>query len=114
MHAPCYVSLSRRTFQVWNDRIWFYRPLRYTGALAQTYALDTGFLIEELLRKKGVLARGLAHPVIFDGAGNTSFRTFMSTFGAVKVMPACLQMQVALRRMTSARLTVYIPRRLAM
>ncbi len=56
----------------------------------QTYALDTGIFIEELLRTKGVLARGLAHPVIFDGAGQRSFRSFMSTYGAVRVLPhAC-------------------------
>ena len=30
--------------------------------IMQTYALDTGIFIEELLRTKGVLARGLAHP----------------------------------------------------
>lgn len=32
---------------------------------AQTYALDTGFLIEEFIRSQGVLPRGLAHPIIF-------------------------------------------------
>jgi hypothetical protein len=65
--------------------------------LAQTYALDTGFFIEELLRRKGVLARGLAHPVIFDGAGQSSFRTFMSTFGAVKVLHGMILFRYASR-----------------
>ena len=35
------------------------------GAL-QTYALDTGFLIEEFLRTQQVMPRGLAHPIIFE------------------------------------------------
>ena len=61
----------------------------------QTYALDTGIFIEELLRTKGVLARGLAHPVIFDGAGQRSFRSFMSTYGAVRVLLHALRPSVS-------------------
>ena len=69
--------------------------------MTQTYALDTGIFIEELLRTKGVLARGLAHPVIFDGAGQSSFRSFMSTYGAVKVLHAWARRPSMLGRVTS-------------
>ena len=69
--------------------------------IMQTYALDTGIFIEELLRTKGVLARGLAHPVVFDGAGQSSFRSFMSSYGAVKVLHACAWRLAILGRVTS-------------
>lgn len=62
------------------------RPLLFVGN-HQTYALDIGFLVEGLLREAGVMPRGLAHPVIFEGGGNSAFGSFMQTFGAVKVGP---------------------------
>ena len=34
--------------------------------LAQTFALDTGLMIEEFIRSQGTMPRGLAHPIIFD------------------------------------------------
>lgn len=40
------------------------RPVLFVGN-HQLYALDTGIMIEELLREKGILLRGLAHPVVF-------------------------------------------------
>ena len=40
------------------------RPLLFVGN-HQTLALDLGMLCEQLLRERGLLLRGLAHPVIF-------------------------------------------------
>ncbi|KAK9809406.1 hypothetical protein WJX73_003127 [Symbiochloris irregularis] len=66
------------------------RPVLYVGN-HQTMALDIGFLIEDVLRERGVLMRGLAHPAVFGGMsaadtdGNSDFSNFMSTFGAVPV-----------------------------
>ncbi len=40
------------------------RPILFVGN-HQFYALDIGILIEEFLRKRNMLPRGLAHPVIF-------------------------------------------------
>lgn len=31
----------------------------------QTYALDIGFLVEQLVKERGIMPRGLAHPAIF-------------------------------------------------
>lgn len=33
--------------------------------MLQTLALDIGFIIEDILRAKGKLLRGLAHPAVF-------------------------------------------------
>ena len=46
------------------------RPTLYVGNHT-TLALDMGVMIEELLREKGLLLRGLAHPIIF-GQGSTA------------------------------------------
>lgn len=43
------------------------RPVLFVGN-HQSLALDLGVLVEELLRNKGILLRGLAHPVIFSEA----------------------------------------------
>lgn len=40
------------------------RPVLYV-ANHQTLALDIGFVIEDVLRAKGRLLRGLAHPAVF-------------------------------------------------
>ena len=40
------------------------RPLLFVGN-HQTYALDIGLLVEEVLRETGTMPRGLAHPVVF-------------------------------------------------
>ena len=40
------------------------RPILFVGN-HQFYALDIGIVIEEFLRKRNMLPRGLAHPVIF-------------------------------------------------
>jgi len=63
------------------------KPLLFVGN-HQTYALDIGLLVEGILKETGILPRGLAHPVIFSGAGNSNFGSFMQTFGAVKVGPS--------------------------
>ncbi len=42
--------------------------LRAAAGNHQTYALDLGFLVEGLLREARILPRGLAHPIIFEGA----------------------------------------------
>lgn len=39
------------------------RPVLFVGN-HQTLAPDTGLLVEELLREKGMLLRGLAHPSV--------------------------------------------------
>ncbi|CAL8462015.1 g1546 [Coccomyxa elongata] len=66
------------------------RPMLFVGN-HQTFALDLGIMVEQIVREVGILPRGLAHPAIFasskedseeDGA---SFKNFMSTFGAVPV-----------------------------
>lgn len=40
------------------------RPVLYVGN-HQTLALDIGFLIEDVVRERGILMRGLAHPAVF-------------------------------------------------
>jgi 1-acyl-sn-glycerol-3-phosphate acyltransferase len=40
------------------------RPLLFVGN-HQTYALDTGMMVEQLIRERGIMPRGLAHPIIF-------------------------------------------------
>lgn len=40
------------------------RPVLYVGN-HQTLALDIGFIIEDVLRERGILLRGLAHPAVF-------------------------------------------------
>ena len=32
----------------------------------QTFALDLGLFVEEIVRQRGILPRGLAHPAIFE------------------------------------------------
>lgn len=55
----------------------------------QTLALDLGFLISGLLEEGGILARGLAHPSIFqeDSTTNAGMRGLFTNFGAVPVTP---------------------------
>jgi hypothetical protein len=36
--------------------------------LLQTFALDLGVFVEEIVRQRGILPRGLAHPAIFQVA----------------------------------------------
>ncbi|KAK9838483.1 hypothetical protein WJX81_002279 [Elliptochloris bilobata] len=67
------------------------RPMLFVGN-HQTYALDIGFLVETLVKERGIMPRGLAHPAIFGAAnGNTrdestqGLGNFMTTFGAVPV-----------------------------
>ena len=43
------------------------RPLLFVGNHT-TLALDMGVMIEELIRQRGLLVRGLAHPIIFSGS----------------------------------------------
>jgi pimeloyl-ACP methyl ester carboxylesterase/1-acyl-sn-glycerol-3-phosphate acyltransferase len=69
------------------------RPLIFVSN-HQTMALDLGFLISGLLEEGGILARGLAHPSIFQedssaGAGsvNAGMRGLFTNFGAVPVTP---------------------------
>lgn len=69
------------------------RPLIFVSN-HQTLALDLGFLISGLLEEGGILARGLAHPSIFQedssaGAGsvNSGMRGLFTNFGAVPVTP---------------------------
>ena len=52
-------------------------------------ALDLGFLISELLEERGVLARGLAHPSVFQQGSNANggMGNLISNFGAVPVSP---------------------------
>ena len=40
------------------------RPLLFVGN-HQTFALDLGMMVEELIRERNILPRGLAHPAIF-------------------------------------------------
>ena len=40
------------------------RPMLFVGN-HQTYALDIGFLVEQLVKERGIMPRGLAHPAIF-------------------------------------------------
>ena len=40
------------------------RPVLFVGN-HQTLALDIGFIVEDVLRAKGRLLRGLAHPAVF-------------------------------------------------
>ncbi len=44
------------------------RPLLFVGNHT-TLALDMGVMVEELIRERGLLVRGLAHPVIFSSQG---------------------------------------------
>ncbi|KAK9819759.1 hypothetical protein WJX72_002051 [[Myrmecia] bisecta] len=66
------------------------RPILFVGN-HQTYALDTGFMVEEMIRERGMMLRGLAHPVVFGGMqlpeeqGQGAFSNLMTTFGAVPV-----------------------------
>jgi len=83
------------------------RPTLYVGNHT-TLALDMGVMVEELLREKGLLVRGLAHPIIFSQAaggggggaaagegspnpsgrrdrGSNGFEAFMTEYGAVPV-----------------------------
>ena len=55
----------------------------------QTLALDLGFLISGLLEEGGILARGLAHPSIFQDQSTTNagMRGLFTNFGAVPVTP---------------------------
>jgi 1-acyl-sn-glycerol-3-phosphate acyltransferase len=40
------------------------RPMLFVGN-HQTFALDLGLFVEQILRERGILLRGLAHPAIF-------------------------------------------------
>ena len=40
------------------------RPVLYVGN-HQTLALDIGFLIEDVIKERDILLRGLAHPAVF-------------------------------------------------
>ncbi|EIE25026.1 alpha/beta-hydrolase [Coccomyxa subellipsoidea C-169] len=63
------------------------RPVLFVGN-HQTFALDLGLMVEQIVRERGILPRGLAHPAIFaeDAKEDSgSFRNFMTTFGAVPV-----------------------------
>lgn len=69
------------------------RPLIFVSN-HQTLALDLGFLISGLLEEGGILARGLAHPSIFQesdstnaGSVNAGMRGLFTNFGAVPVTP---------------------------
>ncbi|QDZ22010.1 alpha/beta fold hydrolase [Chloropicon primus] len=55
----------------------------------QTLALDLGFLISGLLEEGGILARGLAHPSLFqeESTTNAGMRGIFTNFGAVPVTP---------------------------
>ena len=53
------------------------RPILFVGN-HQFYALDIGILIEEFLRKKDMLPRGLAHPVIFGVSIKDRARCFLA------------------------------------
>jgi len=55
----------------------------------QTLALDLGFLISGLLEEGGILARGLAHPSLFQDQSSTNagMRGLFTNFGAVPVTP---------------------------
>ncbi|KAK9908919.1 hypothetical protein WJX75_004666 [Coccomyxa subellipsoidea] len=66
------------------------RPMLLVGN-HQTFALDLGLMVEQIVRERGFLPRGLAHPAIFGSAkkdaeeDSGTFRNFMTTFGAVPV-----------------------------
>ncbi|GMH32734.1 hypothetical protein BSKO_00568 [Bryopsis sp. KO-2023] len=70
------------------------RPILFVGN-HQTYAPDTGIFVEEFLRKRQILVRGLAHPAVTrppsgdsgsDGPNNPSdIMKYLTTFGAVPV-----------------------------
>ena len=57
------------------------RPLLLVGNHS-TLALDLAVLSEQFLREKGVLLRGLAHPVIFAQAFNSSGDASNSSSGS--------------------------------
>lgn len=67
-------------------------PTLYVGN-HQTLALDLGILCEQFIKEKGIMLRGLAHPLIFQNNTNTnsnvggqnSFAQFLVEFGAVPV-----------------------------
>lgn len=64
-------------------------PILYVGN-HQTLALDLGILCEQFIKEKGIMLRGLAHPLIFQGGqttdrGQNSFAQFLVEFGAVPV-----------------------------
>ena len=40
-----------------------------TRCVLQTFALDLGVFVEEIVRQRGILPRGLAHPAIFQVPG---------------------------------------------
>ncbi len=40
------------------------RPMLFVGN-HQTFALDLGLMVEQIVREVGILPRGLAHPAIF-------------------------------------------------
>lgn len=90
------------------------RPVIFVGN-HQSLALDMGIFVEEILKERGILLRGLAHPAIFaskkknqdatridampafinalngrnnnSGNQNRGFETFLEEFGAVPVGP---------------------------
>lgn len=67
------------------------RPLLFIGN-HQLFAPDTPIMVSAVLRQKGMLLRGLAHPFAMQGApdrgalaGPPPFGRFLETFGAVPV-----------------------------
>ena len=82
------------------------RPTLFVGN-HQTYAYDTGLIINQFLKEQDRLVRGLAHPVLFrssarrrrasgasegggpsrNGGENTAISTVFTRFGAVEVTP---------------------------
>ncbi len=54
------------------------RPMLFVGN-HQTFALDLGLMVEQIVREAGILPRGLAHPAIFAVRGRLSCVTTTGT-----------------------------------
>merc|ERR1711988_2039117 len=66
--SPVFFSTREADGQVFAnlDELPKQRPLIFIGN-HQTMATDLGPLIAGVLQKKGILIRGLAHPIVFNG-----------------------------------------------
>merc|ERR1711985_201651 len=88
--SPVWFSTSSTSGEVVNglEHLPKERPLIIV-ANHQTLAVDLGFLISGLLEEGGILARGLAHPSIFqeESTTNAGMRGLFTNFGAVPVTP---------------------------